>query len=158
MLLPKLIKLLVIEAKMCIRENLYLVTGWVRLIRSHSSARFCFELSANSNYNIFLFLYPLIFDQVINILGNKLRIKCKIRINCVRINQTRPVVYVFSTSLCSYQLKYIIHPNSFDITNYITQKSRQQAITQNGECGVMNQGGTNCEKSTFFYDIVEIYS
>ena len=25
------------------------VTGWARLIRSHSSARFCFELSGNSN-------------------------------------------------------------------------------------------------------------
>ena len=24
-------------------------TGWERLIRSHSSARFCFELSGNSN-------------------------------------------------------------------------------------------------------------
>ena len=27
-------------------------TGWVRLIRSHSSARFSFELSGNSNYII----------------------------------------------------------------------------------------------------------
>ena len=27
-------------------------TGWVRLIRSHSSARFCFELSGNLNYKI----------------------------------------------------------------------------------------------------------
>ena len=27
-------------------------TGWVRLIRSHSSARFCFELSGNLNYRI----------------------------------------------------------------------------------------------------------
>ena len=25
------------------------VTGWEQLIRSHSSARFCFELSGNSN-------------------------------------------------------------------------------------------------------------
>ena len=25
------------------------VTGWARLIRNHSSARFCFELSGNSN-------------------------------------------------------------------------------------------------------------
>ena len=25
------------------------VTGWERLIRSHSSARFCFELSGSSN-------------------------------------------------------------------------------------------------------------
>ena len=25
------------------------ITGWERLIRSHSSARFCFELSGNSN-------------------------------------------------------------------------------------------------------------
>ena len=27
-------------------------TGWVRLIRSHSSAKFCFELSENLNYKI----------------------------------------------------------------------------------------------------------
>ena len=27
-------------------------TGWARLIRSHSSARFSFELSGNSNYII----------------------------------------------------------------------------------------------------------
>ena len=27
-------------------------TVWVRLIRSHSSARFCFELSGNLNYKI----------------------------------------------------------------------------------------------------------
>ena len=26
-----------------------IATGWERLIRSHSSARFCFELSGNSN-------------------------------------------------------------------------------------------------------------
>ena len=29
--------------------NLQEHTGWERLIRSHSSARFCFELSGNSN-------------------------------------------------------------------------------------------------------------
>ena len=29
-------------------------TGWERLIRSHSSARFCFELSGNSNYQCIL--------------------------------------------------------------------------------------------------------
>ena len=29
----------------------FVYTGRVRLIRSHSSARFCFELSGNSNYN-----------------------------------------------------------------------------------------------------------
>ena len=28
------------------------VTGWAQLIRSHSSARFSFELSGNSNYII----------------------------------------------------------------------------------------------------------
>ena len=28
------------------------ITGWVRLIRSDLLARFCFELSGNSNYNI----------------------------------------------------------------------------------------------------------
>ena len=48
-------------------------TGWVRLIRSHSSAGFCFELSGNSNYNINLLLYPLICDQVMSISENKLR-------------------------------------------------------------------------------------
>ena len=30
----------------------YMYTGWARLIRSHSSARFSFELSGNSNYII----------------------------------------------------------------------------------------------------------
>ena len=30
-------------------EYCILTTGWERLIRSHSSARFCFELSGNSN-------------------------------------------------------------------------------------------------------------
>ena len=30
-------------------KNTYSLTGWARLIRSQSSARFCFELSGNSN-------------------------------------------------------------------------------------------------------------
>ena len=36
------------------------ITGRTRLIRSHSSARFCFELSGNSKYNINLLLYLFI--------------------------------------------------------------------------------------------------
>ena len=48
---------------LCTYANLlFYSTGWVRLIRSHSSARFCFELSGNSNYNINLLLHPLICD------------------------------------------------------------------------------------------------
>ena len=35
----------------CFKGNLH-CTGWARLIRSHSSARFSFELSGNSNYII----------------------------------------------------------------------------------------------------------
>ena len=33
----------------CLQINLHKYTGRERLIRSHSSARFCFELSGNSN-------------------------------------------------------------------------------------------------------------
>ena len=48
-------------------------TGQARLIRSHSSARFCFELSVNSNYNMKLLSFPLMSDEVISRLEAKLR-------------------------------------------------------------------------------------
>ena len=37
--------------------------GQIRLIRSHSLSHFSFEFSVNSNYNMKLLLYPLIFDE-----------------------------------------------------------------------------------------------
>ena len=46
---------MIVVKKQTICRTLYapsritLTTGWERLIRSHSSARFCFELSGNSN-------------------------------------------------------------------------------------------------------------
>ena len=66
-------------------------TGWIRLIRSHSSAQFSFELSGNSNYNYKLLLFTLMFEEVMSTFKRKLRIKCKIRINRIRINRTQPV-------------------------------------------------------------------
>ena len=36
-------------AFICWKRFKLLLTGWERLIRSHLSARFCFELSGNSN-------------------------------------------------------------------------------------------------------------
>ena len=49
----------------------FLVTGRARLIRSHSSARFCFELSGNSNYIIHCNLnYVQNFELEINSILN----------------------------------------------------------------------------------------
>ena len=45
----------VIEVALCDQITIklqFLITGQARLIRSHSSARFCFELSGNLNYII----------------------------------------------------------------------------------------------------------
>ena len=66
-------------------------TGWTRLIQNHSSARFCFELSGNWNYNMKLLLCLLIYDKFVSIFGRKLRVKCNIRINCNRIDGVSPV-------------------------------------------------------------------
>ena len=70
-------------------------TGRTLLIRSHSSAKFSFEfeLSGNLNYNIKLLLYPLMFDQIIG------RFERKLRINRVRINCVRPVMFLTQTEL-----------------------------------------------------------
>ena len=65
-------------------------TGRARLIQSHSSARFFFEFSGSSNYNMKLLLYHLMFDQVITGPEEKLRLKCELRISRVQIKQVRP--------------------------------------------------------------------
>ena len=45
-------KVVSVTTEFNLRISHYGGTGWVRLIRSHSSARFCFELSGNLNYKI----------------------------------------------------------------------------------------------------------
>ena len=63
--------------------NVKQTTGWVWLIRRHSSAQLSFELSGNSNYNFKLLLdiyFLLIFKEVISTFKriDLLRITCKI--------------------------------------------------------------------------------
>ena len=53
------------------------------VISKCSAARFCFELSVNSNYSVNLLHYPLIFDEAFSRLERKSKI---------RINRVRPVV------------------------------------------------------------------
>ena len=63
----------------------YPTTGREWLIRSHSSATFCFELSEKINYNMRLLLDPFIFDEVIIRFEEKPRIKGKFEITMIEL-------------------------------------------------------------------------